>query len=90
MKLEASPRKEKKWRATFKDGSHTDFGDASMEDYTQHHDKQRRENYQSRHKKDLNTGDPKRAGFLSYYILWGSSTSIAKNLAAYKKAHPSL
>lgn len=90
MKLEASPLVRKKWRATFKDGSHTDFGDASMEDYTQHHDKQRRENYQSRHKKDLDTGDPKRAGFLSYFILWGPSTSIAKNLAAYKKAHPSL
>ena len=90
MKLEASPRKEKKWRATFEDGTHTDFGDASAEDFTQHGDKVRRDRYRQRHKKDLNTGDPKRAGFLSYYILWGSSTSIAKNLAAYKKAHPSL
>jgi len=85
MRLIASPRKEKKWRAEFDDGTHTDFGDATMEDYTQHHDKERREAYRSRHGKDLKTGDPQRAGYLSYYILWGDSTSLAKNLADYKR-----
>lgn len=90
MHLEASPRKEKKWRATFKDGTHTDFGYLPMDDYTQHHDKTRRERYRQRHRKDLDTHDPKRAGYLSWYLLWGESTSLAKNLASYKKAHPSL
>ena len=85
MRLIASPRKEKKWRAEFDDSTHTDFGDATMEDYTQHHDKERREAYRSRHAKDLKTGDPRRAGYLSYYILWGESTSLAKNLADYKR-----
>ena len=56
-----------------------------MEDYTQHHDTERREAYRSRHEKDLKTGDPHRAGYLSYYILWGDSTSLAKNLADYKR-----
>ena len=63
----------------------THFGDSSMEDYTQHHDKERRERYRARHKKDLNTGDPTRAGFLSYYILWGDSTSLCTNVSHYKK-----
>lgn len=85
MRLIVSPRKEKKWRALFDDGTHTDFGDATMEDYTQTGDKARREAYRSRHKKDLDTKDPQRAGYLSYYLLWGESRSLSKNLAAYKE-----
>jgi len=83
-----SPNPKKKWRATFeKDGreTHTDFGDSAMEDYTQHHDNQRRENYRSRHAKDLKTGDPTRAGFLSYYINWGDYGSIKANTLAYRR-----
>ena len=86
--IEKSPKPEKKWRATFEGDSgrvkHTDFGDSSMEDYTQHHDKQRQENYLSRHKKDLQTGDPTRAGFLSYYVLW-SHPSLRRGLEEYRR-----
>ncbi len=85
MRLEASPLKDKKWRAIFSDGKHTDFGSAGMDDYTLTKDKEQRDRYRSRHAKDLETGDPRRAGFLSYYILWGESTSIEKNLRDYKK-----
>jgi hypothetical protein len=35
MKVTVSPLKSKKYRATFDDGTHTDFGFAGMEDYTQ-------------------------------------------------------
>jgi hypothetical protein len=84
LKLERSPITKKKWRATFDDGTHTDFGDATMEDYTQHHNPARRALYLRRHAKDLATGDPTRAGFLSYYILWGPSTSLAANVRSYK------
>jgi hypothetical protein len=74
-----------KYTATFDDGTRTNFGHQDYEDYTQHHDKERRRLYRERHEKDLRTGDPKRAGFLSYYLLWGDSTSLHKNIAAYKK-----
>lgn len=84
MRVEQSPLKTKKWRATFKDGTHTDFGDPKYEDYTQHKDEKRRELYKQRHKKDLETGDPKRAGFLSYYLLWNLPT-IEASLRDYKK-----
>ena len=47
-------------------------------------DKERRRLYRQRHEKDLK-GDPTRAGYLSYYILWGESTSMAANTAAYKR-----
>jgi hypothetical protein len=72
-----------KWTAVFNDGTKTNFGHQDYQDYTQHHDPDRRRLYRERHEKDLRTRDPKRAGFLSYYILWGPTTSIAKNLEAY-------
>jgi hypothetical protein len=79
-----SPNPKKKFRAFFSNGKHTDFGDSSMEDYTQHHDRRRRELYRHRHAKDLKTHDPTRAGYLSYYILWGDSRDIDRNITKYK------
>jgi len=61
------------------------FGAGGYEDYTTHKDKERRSRYRKRHQKDLNTNDPLRKGYLSYYILWGDSTSINKNVSSYKK-----
>lgn len=74
-----------KWVATFSDGTTTPFGDKRYEDFTQHGDEKRRKSYLARHKKDLETGDPTRAGFLSYYILWGPSKDISENILAYAK-----
>jgi len=63
----------------------THFGAKGMDDYTKTHDKEQRERYRTRHKKDLVTKDPTRAGFLSYYIRWGDSTSLQANISNYKK-----
>ena len=63
----------------------THFGAEGMDDYTLTHDKQQRQRYRIRHLKDLNTNDPTKAGFLSYYILWGNSTNIQTNIDSYKK-----
>ena len=63
----------------------THFGASGMDDYTITKDKEQRERYRTRHKKDLETGDATKAGYLSYYILWGESTSRAANISAYKK-----
>jgi hypothetical protein len=85
MKLVKSTDGVHKWVAEFDDGTKTRFGAAGMDDYTLTGDKDARLRYQIRHKKDLRTRDPKRAGYLSYYLLWGDSTSLAENLAAYKR-----
>ena len=61
------------------------FGASGMDDFTISHDKEQRERYRTRHAKDLTTGDPTRAGDLSYHVLWGNSTSRATNIAEYKK-----
>jgi hypothetical protein len=63
----------------------THFGAKGMDDYTITNDKEQRERYRTRHKKDLETNDPTKAGFLSYYILWGDSTSRQTNISSYKK-----
>tara|TARA_R110000824_G_scaffold221932_2_gene409077 strand:- start:327 stop:617 length:291 start_codon:yes stop_codon:yes gene_type:complete len=62
----------------------THFGASGMDDYTLTKDKERRRLYRQRHKKDLSTKDPTRAGYLSYYILWGESTSRQENIKKYK------
>jgi len=63
----------------------THFGQAGAPDYTITKDKKQRTRYRTRHQKDLKTGDYTRAGYLSYYILWGNSTSRKDNIAAYKR-----
>jgi hypothetical protein len=75
MRLEESPLPNKKWRAIFKNGKHTDFGDSNYSDFTQHRDPARRKAYWLRHFKDLETNDPTRAGFLSLFILWTYPTT---------------
>jgi hypothetical protein len=75
----------KKWRAEFSDGKAVEFGQAGAPDYTLSKDKAQRDRYRTRHKVDLMTEDPRRAGFLSYYILWGDSTDMGRNIASYKR-----
>jgi hypothetical protein len=85
MKLIRANDGKHKWIAEFNDGTHTRFGSAGMDDYTLTHSKEQRDRYRTRHRKDLETNDPKRAGFLSYYILWGDSTSVLANKKAYER-----
>jgi hypothetical protein len=88
LRVVESPLKGKKWEAQFDVGEgrvkRVSFGDATMEDYTQHRDPERARLYRARHARDLRTGDPTRPGYLSYYILW-ASPDLRANIAAYKK-----
>ena len=90
MVIEKGTAKNKKWKAIFYDDEGkkiktTQFGDDRYEDYSQHKDKERRSKYLTRHKKDLEKGDYKSAGYLSYYILWGQSAALKTNISNYKK-----
>jgi hypothetical protein len=88
VRIVHSSHPEKKYTAIFQNQSRTkkvNFGSKGMDDYTLTHDKEQRERYRQRHEKDLGTRDPTRAGFLSYYILWGNSTSITANVKSYKR-----
>ena len=63
----------------------THFGASGMDDYTITKNKEQRKRYRDRHRKDLKTGDYTRAGYLSWYILWGPSTNRKDNISAYKR-----
>jgi len=89
VNIKPSTKNDKKYMAIFTDKNNktktTHFGQSGADDYTITGDKERRRLYRNRHRKDLKTGDYKRAGFLSYYILWGDSKSIRKNITSYKR-----
>ena len=92
MVVKKSTKPDKKLMAIFEiDGKKktTHFGAVRdgkpMDDYTLKGDKEQRKRYRERHAKDLQTKDATKAGFLSYYILWGDTTSLDKNIKDYKK-----
>jgi len=89
LEIKESTKPDKKLMAVFQSDSGrkktTHFGASGMDDYTITKDKEQRERYRTRHAKDLETRDATKAGYLSYYILWGESTSRASNISAYKR-----
>lgn len=89
LRVVRSKTKGKKYTAVFQMSNgrtkSTSFGSQGMDDYTLTHNSQQRSRYRQRHSKDLRTSDPTRAGFLSYYLLWGPNTNLQSNISAYKR-----
>jgi len=90
MKLVIKPstKSDKKYMAIFYEGDKkvktTHFGQAGADDYTITKNKEQRDRYRTRHKKDLDTKDPTKAGYLSWFILWNKPT-IKESIKDYKK-----
>ena len=86
-----SNSKHKRYKAvfTYEDGkvvtTHFGLKNAKKGTYIDHQDKNLRRNYRARHKNDLATNDYTRAGYLSYYILWGRQPNLRDAVASYKK-----
>ena len=86
-----SDRPTKRLKAVFTDDkgktktTHFGLKNPKRGTYIDTKDKELRKNYRARHKKDLKTKDYTRAGFLSYYILWGDKTNLKDAVADYKK-----
>jgi len=85
IRLEKARDGKHKWIAYFDNGRKTRFGAARADDYTLTKNKEQRERYRQRHQKDLDTKDPTRAGYLSWFILWGDSTSIDENVKDFNR-----
>jgi len=63
----------------------THFGNQGSQDYILSGGDDKLKNaYRARHMKDLETHDPTRAGFLSWYVLW-NLPSFTASVADYKK-----
>ena len=100
LRIVKSSNPSKKWDAIFMiDGKEkkVSFGQSGARDYTLINDKNSkfylpkildrnvvRDSYKRRHKKDLETKDPMRPGYLSYYLLWNKKT-LASSIKDYKK-----
>ena len=72
---EADPKTKKRYTAIFrlhKGGKVikiTHFGQRGGKTYIDEGDKTKRKNFRARHKRDLDTKDFKRAGYLAYFLL---------------------
>ena len=88
IKILKSDKSKKKYLAVFKTDKGRQkkvyFGAAGMNDYTLTGDKKARERYRTRHKKDLKTNDPTRAGYLSFAILW-TKPNLKASILFYNK-----
>ena len=86
--LKKSKVKGKKYSATFTDkqghSKTVSFGAQGYQDFTQHHDENRKRSYLSRHRHDPTKMDT--AGELSRTILW-SAPSLAGGIANFEKKH---
>jgi len=89
MKVTFKPsnRRSKKLTATFTNGrtKTVHFGQRGAPDYTKTHDKAQRKRYLTRHRANEDWNDPMTAGALSRHILWGDSTSLRTNIAAFRR-----
>jgi hypothetical protein len=82
--LGKSTRPNKKFVAIFDNPKKTvHFGLRGSTTYIDGADDQTRTAYLKRHVKDLESGDELKPGFLSYYITWGASKSLEKNIKSY-------
>jgi len=87
ISIKKSTKQGKKYTATFEKNGKTKiihFGSAGMSDLTKHKDITRRNRYIFRHRKDLETGDPSRAGYLSMFILW-NKPSLKASTSDYRR-----
>ena len=73
--------------ATFETNGRTKvihFGARGYKDFTTTNDRERRQRYIKRHSKDLGTGNPARAGYLSMFVLWNKPT-VSGGIADYRR-----
>ena len=84
--IEFINEKNKRFKATFTNGTTTKFGQSNPKQGTflDHKDMTLRKNYIKRHLRDLDTNDFTRAGFLSLFLLWDKPT-LKESITSYNK-----
>ena len=89
IEIKKSTRENKKLMGilTYDDGSvkRVHFGAEGYEDYTTSKDKEQRQRYLLRHRKNENWNVPDTPASLSRWILWGETTSRKENIRLFKK-----
>jgi hypothetical protein len=88
LSVRPSSDPEKKYDARFERNGREKivrFGARGMSDYTKNKDPERRRRYIERHSARENFNKPDTPGALSRHLLWGESTSLVRNLAAFRR-----
>ena len=83
IKLVKSPRKNKRYRVYLENNEYFDFGLDGGNTYIDHGNKKKRDNYRKRHyaqERKLIDNFITSPALFSYYLLWGDSTDINKNI----------
>jgi len=85
MRIEKSNRHGKRYVATFSNGLRVHFGSAGGQTYIDHGDADKREAYLARHgaNRTENWYNPRTAGALSRWLLWGPHKSLEANHRAF-------
>lgn len=87
VSVKKSIKPTKKYTATFKVGDKekmVHFGAEGYTDYTLGASDETRQAYRARHRNDR-IDEPMTAGALSYFLLWGVSRNLNKNISLFKK-----
>jgi hypothetical protein len=95
LSVEPSDKPKYKFVATFEDDNKkikkTYFGASGYKDFTilskelsKEEAEEKKLSYQARHLRDLDTKDPTRAGYLSYFLLWNKPT-LEASIRDYKR-----
>lgn len=79
MIIAKSDKPDKRLKATFSDGKTIHFGAKNGTTYIDGATADQRKNWIARHRVRENWNDPRTAGALSRYLLWGDSRSLDKN-----------
>ena len=90
IKLIKSKRQNKRYRVYLENNDHYDFGLDTGKTYIDHQNITKRDNYRKRHlgndtEKHLIKNLIPSPALFSYYILWGDSTDINKNINILNK-----
>jgi len=72
--IRKSSNPEKKFDAIIDNKKTIRFGNSNYQDFTQHRNEKRKDNYISRHRKNEDWRDPTTAGFYSRWITWNKPT----------------
>jgi len=91
--IKPSDKKDKKYMAIINDRKTIHFGAAGMSDFTIHKDKERKERYLARHRKNEDWSNPLTASFYATNILWNKPTiteSIKDTNRRFKNIHISM
>ena len=87
--IKPSDRKEKKYMAIVDNKKTVLFGQKGASDYTKHKDKERKERYLARHKKNETPNNPLTASFYATNLLWSKPT-LTESIRDTNKRFPNV